>query len=42
MQQPPKRNPVVIVLVVVVGLLALAVIAWAAMPLFGPMPGMDH
>lgn len=41
-QRPSGANPLVILAIVVVGLLAVGVIAWAAMPMFGPMPGMDH
>jgi hypothetical protein len=38
-----RRNTGLIVVLVIIGLVVLGAIGWAAMPLvFGPMPGMGH
>lgn len=41
-QDPRGTSPITIALMLLVGLLAVTVIVWAAMPMFGPMPGMGH
>lgn len=41
-QQPRGTSPITVALILLVALLAVAVIVWAAMPMFGPMPGMGH
>jgi hypothetical protein len=38
-----RRNTGLIVALVIIGVVLLGAIGWAAMPLvFGPMPGMGH
>lgn len=41
-QDPRGASPIIVVLMLLVGLLAVTVIVLAAMPMFGPMPGMGH
>jgi hypothetical protein len=38
----PRSNLALVLGLIVVAVIAVGVIAWAAMPLFGPMPGMGH
>jgi hypothetical protein len=40
--QKRRTSPMLVVVFVAVALVALGALAWAMMPMFGPMPGMTH